>query len=233
MKQRILVVAVTVAALQLVGCSSTGSSSASGPNQEAISQQRVATSEFRKDGIKINYNLKGELDSIEVTGYAPAWGASHNATREAYRVAELEAKKHLNDFINKETITSSVSVRMISQNLEHAEDATSNKTSSGKPKAPGTVAGTTGTADDLVAVDSEVADTASTTEEESSKNRKDALKIASRVSTTIRTQNRGILSGLYQVEAHPIDDGKAVKVVLRWEKRNEKGRLQLRNAMAM
>ena len=232
MKQRILAVAVTVAALQLIGCSSTGTN-VSGPNQDAISQQRVATSEFRKDGIKINYNLKGELESIEVTGYAPTWGGSHNAAREAYRVAELEAKKHLNDFINKETITSSVSVKMISQNLEHAEDSTSNKTSSGKPKAPGSVAGSSGTADDLVAVDADVNDTANSTEEESAKTRKDALKIASSVSTTIRTQNRGILSGLYQVEAHPIDDGKAVKVVLRWEKKNEKGRLQLRNAMAM
>lgn len=233
MKQRILVVAVTVAAFQLVGCSSTGTNTSSGPNQEAISRQRVASSEFRKDGIKIDYNLKGELESIEVTGYAPTWGASHNAAREAYRVAELEAKKHLNDFINKETITNSVSVKMISQNLENAEDTTLNKTSSGKPKAPGAVAGSTGTADDLVAVDSDVSETANTTEEENSKTRRDALKIASRVSTTIRTQNRGILSGLYQVEAAPIDDGKAVKVVLRWEKKNEQGRLQLRQAMAM
>lgn len=227
MKKRIIVAAVAVVALNLFGCSSTR---LSGPNQEAISQQRIATSEFRKDGIKISYNLKGQLESIETTGYAAAWGNSGNATREAYRVAELEAKKHLNDFINKETITSSVSVKMISQNLEHAEDTSSAKSGSGIKK-PGEVNGNTGTADDLVAVDETVA--ADTNSTESEKNRKDALKIASTVSTTIRTNNRGILSGLYQVEARVIDDGKAVKVVYRWEKKNEAGRLQLRNAMAM
>jgi hypothetical protein len=228
MKKRIIVAAVAVVALNLVGCSST---QLSGPNQEAISQQRIATSEFRKDGIKISYNLSGQLVSIETTGYAATWGNSGNATREAYRVAELEAKKHLNDFINKETITSSVSVKMISQNLEHAEDTSSAKSGSGGIKKPGDVVGSSGTADDLVAVDESVAADSNSTE--SAKNRKDALKIASTVSTTIRTNNRGILSGLYQVEAKVVDDGKAVKVVYRWEKKNEAGRLQLRNAMAM
>ena len=61
------------------------------------------------------------VEAIEATGYAPVWGNSMNAARESYRVAELEAKKSLNDFINKETITSTTSVRMISKNLEQAE----------------------------------------------------------------------------------------------------------------
>jgi hypothetical protein len=40
----------------------------------------------------------------------------------AAEAAELEAKKSLNDFINKENITSRTSVRMISSNLEQAND---------------------------------------------------------------------------------------------------------------
>lgn len=225
MKKRIIVAAVAVAVLGMAGCSST---QFSGPNQEAISQQRIATSEFRKDGIRISYNLSGQLVAIETTGYAATWGNSGNATREAFRVAELEAKKHLNDFINKETITSSVSVRMISQNLEHAEDMSSAKSGSGGVKKPSDPAGNTS---ELLAVDDVVA--ADTNTSESAKNRKDALKIASTVSTTIRNDNRGILSGLRQVEAKVVDDGKTVKVVYRWEKKNEAVRLQLRNAMAM
>jgi hypothetical protein len=37
--------------------------------------------------------------------------------REAYRVAELEAKKSLNDFINQEVIATETSVMMVSRNI--------------------------------------------------------------------------------------------------------------------
>lgn len=222
MNKRILVALMAVAGLTIAGCSST---TTSGPNQDAVSQQRIATSEFRKEGIKISYNLRGQIDSIETTGYAAAWGNSANATREAYRVAELEAKKHLNDFINKETITSSVSVRMISQNLEHARDTTMNRTGSGSTAKPAA------SADELLAVDDAVAPESNTAE--AVKNREDAMKIASTVSTTIRVNNRGILSGLRQVDARVVDDGRAVKVTYRWDRKHDAGRVQLRNTMAM
>jgi hypothetical protein len=226
MNKRILVAAMAVVSLQLVGCSSTqnaginpGSSATTG-----ISDQRLATSDFKRQGVKVIYSLGGEVEAIEVTGYAAVWGGSQNASREAFRVAELEAKKSLNDFINKESIRSSTSVKMISQNLEHAKDSKTNAFSSNKSGS-----------DELVAVDAEPATSANkeNNQEENTAVRNDALKIASRVSTTITAQNRGIIGGLYLVEGTVINDGKTVQVVMRWDKKHNASRLQVRNMMAM
>ena len=228
MNKRILVAAMAVASLQLIGCSSTNNTGIS-PGTSAttgIGDQRLATSDFKRQGIKISYTLGGDIDSIEVTGYAAVWGNSQNAAREAYRVAELEAKKSLNDFINKESIRSSVSVKMISQNLEHAKDNKTNSFASNK----------TGSSDELVAVDADAtaqAGNKETNQEENTAVRNDALKIASKVSTTITTQNQGILSGLYLVQGNVINDGKNVQVVYRWDRKSNAVRGQLRTLMAM
>lgn len=231
MKHRILVVAVSLVALQLIGCSSTRDSNTVGaidPGSSAttpIAEQRLAVSEFKKNGIKISYTLFGDIDSIEVYGYAPVWGNSMNAARESFRMAELEAKKTLNDFINKESIRTTTSVKMISLNLEHAQDKTNNKISSNRPES-----------DELVATDQEVSGTANSGEINSRENaaiRNNALKIASRLSTTITVNNQGILGGLYQKESGVIDDGKAVYVVMKWDKKSNSVRPQLRKFMAM
>lgn len=226
MKQRVLVAAVTAAMLGLSGCSSTGSSGPSASATTPIADQRLATSDFTRQGIRITYTLGGDIESIEATGYAPVWGSSQNAAREAFRVAELEAKKALNDFINKESITSSVSVRMISQNLESAKDQRTNSFSSNR----------SGTGEDqLIALD-EPQPTADANkeikQEENTAVRNDALRIASRVNTTITTQNRGILGGLYLVEGRVINDGKNVQATYRWDRKSNATRQQLRNLMS-
>jgi hypothetical protein len=223
MKQRILVAAVAATMLTLAGCSSTNPAGPSVSATTAISDQRLAVSDFKRQGIRITYTLNGEIDSIETTGYAAVWGSSQNAAREAFRVAELEAKKKLNDFINKESITSAVSVRMISQNLESARDQRTNSFSNNR----------TGE-DQLVALDEDPrqAENKENTQEQNTAARNDALRIASRVSTTITTQNKGILAGLYLVEGTVINDGKNVQVVYRWDRKSNAGRMQLRNLMS-
>jgi hypothetical protein len=226
MKQRIVVTAVAAVMLAVTGCSSTGGSTQANSGATAIADQRLAVSDFKRQGIRIGYTLSGEIDFIETTGYAPVWGSSQNAAREAYRVAELEAKKKLNDFINKESITSAVSVRMISQNLESAKDQRTNSFSNNRSGSG---------EDQLVALDEPQpqADTnKETKQEENTAVRNDALRIASRVSTTITTQNRGILGGLYLVEGKVINDGKNVEVVYRWDRKSNATRLQLRNLMS-
>lgn len=234
MKQRIIVTALAATVLVMSGCSSTKSGDvANGGYVEpgknagiAISEQRLATSDFKRQGVKIIYTLSGSVEAIEVTGYAPVWGGSQQAARESYRVAELEAKKSLNDFINKETIASSTSVTMISQNLEHARDQKTNKIASNRS---GPVKS------DLIATDEEVkSDTATNSnQEENTAERNDALRIASRVNTTITSTNRGILGGLYLLEGKVIDNGKHVQVTLRWDKKHNQSRTQVRNLMAM
>lgn len=242
MKQSILVTAVLATVFQLTGCGTASGPSVSSngagidPGTSAvtpIADQRLAVSEFKKDGVKIIYSLTGNIEAIEVTGYAPSWGGSHNAAREAFRAAELEAKKSLNDFIHRETISSKTSVVMISENLEHAQDNTNNKFATNKA---GNQNGNSGTADDLVAVDEEVNKQVADGTIDSKENtaiRNNALKIASKLRTTIVTSNRGILSGLYLKEGSVIDDGKAVKVVMRWDKKNNAGRIEIGRLMAM
>ena len=226
MKQHILAASVAAAVVVMSGCGSTKSTQITpGPSATtAISEQRLATSDFKRLGVRITYTLTGELDSIEATGYAPVWGNSQNAAREAFRVAELEAKKSLNDFINKESIKSTTSVRTISQNLERAQDNKTNNFASNR----------SGDTDRLVALDEEVdkSSNTETTREENTATRKDALNIASRLDTTITTQNRGILGGLYLVEGRVINDGKTVQTVYRWDRKSNAQRVQLRNLMS-
>ena len=231
MKKRILVMAMAVVTMQLIGCASKGADVGSGASvapgagaTTAIADQRLAVSDFKKNGIKVIYNLWGDVEAIEVYGYAAVWGNSMNAARESYRIAELEAKKSLNDFINKETIASSVSVRMISENLEHAQDQNTNKFATNKSNS-----------DELVAVDEEVSagSSGNIDSKENQAIRNNALKIASKLSTTITNSNRGILGGLYLKESSVIDDGRAVMVVMRWDKKHNASRLQIRNMMAM
>ena len=224
MKQRILVTAVAAVVLGITGCSSTGSSGSSASSATtAIADQRLAVNDFKRLGVRIGYTLGGDVDWIEATGYAPVWGSSQNAAREAFRVAELEAKKSLNDFINNESINSSISVRMISQNLESAKDQRTNSFSSNRSGE-----------DQLVALDEDPkqVENKETTQEANTAVRNDALRIASRVSTTITTNNRGILGGLYLVEGRVINDGKNVQVVYRWDRKSNAARQNLRKLMS-
>jgi hypothetical protein len=230
MNKRILVAAMALVTLQLIGCSSTKTDLSSGqginPGASAvapIAEQRLAVSDFKKQGVKVIYNLGGDVEAIEVHGYAAVWGNSMNAARESYRIAELEAKKSLNDFINKETIASTTSVRMISENLEHAQDQNTNKFATNK-SGP----------DELIATDEAVtAGSGNTASKENQAIRNNALKIASKLSTTITNTNRGILGGLYLKESKVIDDGRAVQVIMRWDKKHNASRIQIRNMMAL
>lgn len=231
MKRSLLIVTV-LAMFGLSACSSTkvtdvspGQAIPAGP-QQAISEQRLENN-FKREGVKIIYTLNGEVDAIETTGYAPVWGSSQNAAREAFRVAELEAKKSLNDFINRETIASSKSVTMISKNIEQARDNKTNKFATNKNR------------DEVssIATDEEVEANAKAegevNKEENTAVRNDALRIASQVKTTITVNNRGILGGLYLVEGEVINSGKNVRVVYRWDRKSNAVRPVLRNLMAL
>jgi hypothetical protein len=222
---------VLLSALGLTACSSTNNGVGSGSlmdpgSQQAVSEQRLESS-FKRQGIKVIYSWSGKLEAIEVTGYAPVWGNSQNAAREAFRVAELEAKKNLNDFINQETIRTNTSVQMISLNLEKAQDNKTNNFATNRGRDA--VAAFTDETELLSGSNTNPGDV---NREENTAVRKDALAIASRVNTSIIVQNRGIISGLYLVEGNVINDGKTVQVVYRWDQKSSSHRRQIRALMA-
>lgn len=183
----------------------------------------LAASDFKRQGVRIVYNTSGRIESIETVGYAPVWGRSTSAVREAFRVAELEAKKSLNDFINQEVITSETSVRMVSRNLERARTQQENTTSVNNSRD---VVASLASNESLV--DPEDGDSAS---EQWRQNQREALTIATTVNNSIRIRNQGILSGLYLVEGEVIGEGRQVRVVYRWDEKNVQGRGQVRQLM--
>lgn len=225
MNKKIMAVAV-LAALGLSACSSTktgnvGSNQSVDPGvQQAISEQRLV-SDFKRQGVRVVYSTFGNLEAIEATGYAPVWGNSQNAAREAFRVAELEAKKALNDFINREQIRSTTSVQMISRNLEKATDNKVNNIATNRAR------------DEVAAIasDEEVVASGDVNTEKNTAKRNDALNIATRVNTNISIRSQGILGGLRLVEGDVINDGRNVRVVYRWDQKNEEVRKQIRNFM--
>jgi hypothetical protein len=228
MKMIFLSVVALASLVSLTGCSSnplslSGTTSAGANAISPISEQS-ATSDFVRLGVSIKYGVfSGEIESIETVGYAPVWGNSQNAIKESYRVAELEAKKSLNDFINKENITSRTSVRMFSQNLEQANDNKKNNFSTNAIKS---------TDESDVAADLQPQrNSGSSSREDNSAVRNDALRIASAVNNTITTQNTGILAGLYLVKGEVINDGKNVRVIYRWDKKSNSVRPAVRSLM--
>jgi hypothetical protein len=63
--------------------------------------------------------------------------------------------------------------------------------------------------------------------------RNDAINIAQRVNTEITINNKGILSGLKRVDGEIIENGKTIKVVYRWDKKDAPVRPELRKLMLM
>lgn len=222
MKTKVL--AIALAALAVTGCGSfskkdVASGAAVNPGtQQAISEQRLV-SDFKRQGVRVIYTITGGLEAIEATGYAPVWGNSPSAAREAFRVAELEAKKAVNDFINSETVQSNMSVQMISRNLEKANDNKANNFASNQPVGI--------TSDEELLGDTQPG--SGTMNNTALRN--DALSIASRVSTSISIQNQGIISGLYLLEGRVIDRGRNVQVVYRWDRKHSDARKTVRSLM--
>lgn len=221
--KRVLVVA---AVLALAACSSTKETAAppsTGINpgtQTAISEQ-LAASDFKRKGIRVIYTFTGRLEAIETTGYAPVWGKSHNSLRESYRVAELEAKKALNDFMNQEVIATETSVKMFSRSLEKARDNKVNNFATNRNR-------------DMVSViesDEKTQDEHNYDRETNTATRNDALAIATIVNNNIRIRNQGILGGLYLVEGDVVDGGRMVRVVYRWDEKHNRQRGYLRQQM--
>jgi hypothetical protein len=226
MKNRILTAAALTVALGLTGCGNNplkpgGGADPGASSTTAISEQ-VAVNDFTRIGVRIKYKLlTGDLESIEATGYAPVWGNSASAVRESFRVAELEAKKSLNDFINRENITSSTSVKMISHNLEQATDNKKNNFVSNIVKST----------DEFAEVETAVNPNRVNNTDTNTAVRNDALKIASTVNNTITVKASGILGGLYLVEGKVINSGKNVMATYRWDAKSNAVRPTVRSAM--
>jgi hypothetical protein len=226
MKHRILTAVALAATVAITGCSNNplkpGGGADPGASATTAISEQVAVNDFTRIGVRVKYKLTtGELESIEATGYAPVWGNSASAVRESFRVAELEAKKSLNDFINRENITSSTSVKMISNNLEQASDNKKNNFVSNVVKST----------DEFAEVETAINPNRINNNETNTAVRNDALKIATTVNNTITVKASGILGGLYLAEGKVINNGKTVLATYRWDAKSNAIRPIVRSAM--
>jgi hypothetical protein len=225
MKKTALYLAL-VTAMGLTACSSTkvsdvGSGTAVPPGtQQAISEQR-ASSDFKREGVRMIYSFTGNLEAVEAVGYAPVWGNSQNAVQSAYEVAYVMAKDRMSSFLHPENITSKRFVDTVAKNLEKARDNKTNKFATNKNNDFS-----------VETADTEAAREGEVNREENTAVRNDALNIASNIRTTVSVQRSGILGGVVFKDGRVINDGKNVQVIVRWDRKdNSQRRVVLREMM--
>lgn len=219
-----------ITALGLTACSSTKvadvGSGAPVPagTQQAISEQRLSNT-FKRDGIRVIYTLRGDLEAMEATVYAPIWGNSQNSEDEAYRLAEVLAKDAIKKFIYNETIENRTSVMMFSRNLEKARDNKTNNFATNRAR------------NNEIDTDDEEAENktnanADINRQENTAIRNDALTLARSVRTNITVRSAGIVGGIYLKEAEVVKGGKFVQATYRWDTKHQAARVTIRNSMA-
>jgi len=79
-------------------------------------KERVITTEWEDDGVKISYTLLGELDEIEATAMVPAYVANYKV------VGESEVRRKLVEFVHGSKTQTVTNVDIIGQTLDLAVD---------------------------------------------------------------------------------------------------------------
>lgn len=202
------VLTVIAAAAIMAGCSTIKPSAVEAPQVTAVSSQKLSTT-FKRQGIKMEWDcawgtgwsdklcIRGDIKSIEVTGYATSNGNSEALRELAFRVAETQAKAKLRHFLQEDIYSSRV-VNTISKNIEKANDRT-------KTRIEG--------------------EEVSMTDDEASKDtnwaiRENTNNVTRNVVETIRANAQGILRGVY-VTDESIVDRQTVKVTIRWDQNSD------------
>jgi hypothetical protein len=216
MKLNAIVVAVAILA---TGCSTfKDSDTVDNKPPTQISEQRLSTN-FRKEGIRIDWTMMGNLKAIEITGYAAANGNTEFQQEAAFDAAELDAKAKLQRFL-REGITSSKTMNTMVKNVEKAHDVTRNKIRNTSEQ-------------EVTMSDAEAANTATPKTDEGETNyaiRDNANHTTRTVIKKITEEASGIQSGVYIKETDIMGDGRTVKVVLRWDRDSQKAVKELRKA---
>jgi hypothetical protein len=217
MKLKLLAMSV---ALVLAGCSSTSkNASVESAPITAINAQKL-TSSFKRQGIKIEWScafgtgmfgvtdalcVKGEIQSIEVTGYANSFGNSEALRERAFIAAEMDAKARLIRFMN-EGVSSSNFSNTVTKNVEKAQDRIKNRIKS----------------DEAVEMSDE--DAGKDTNFAIRENNNEVVRT---LSESIRNNAEGKLRGALLKDAE-IVDRQTVKAVIRWDHDTERAATYMR-----
>lgn len=217
MKLKLLALSLVFA---IVGCSSTSKqASVESAPITAINTQKLSSS-FKRQGIKLEWQcawgtgmfgmsdamcVKGEINAIEVTGYANSFGNSEALRERAFVAAEMDAKAKLVRFMNEGVSTTNFS-HTVTKNVEKAQDRIKNR----------------------IRADEDVA----MSDEDASKDTNFAVRennneVVRTLSESIRKNAEGKLRGA-MVKESEIVDRQTVKVVIRWDNNTERAANYLR-----
>lgn len=197
---------ITIVSIIISGCASQSINS----DQKKISEQKLL-SNFRKEGISFEWTIRGELKSLEVSGYAAAMGSSEMQQETAFEIAELDAKAKLQRFLSQEIKTSRVT-NTFSKNIEKANDKIKSNTNSiNEP---------------IALSDSEISN--SNPKNSSSSDRENTNEVTRILVRKISEEASGILNGVFIKNTEIMGDGKTVKVVIRWDPESQRASEELR-----
>jgi hypothetical protein len=217
MKLKLLAISVAVV---LAGCSSTSkNASVSSAPITAINAQKL-TSSFKRQGIKIEWScafgtgmfgmsdamcVRGEIQAIEVTGYANSFGNSEALRERAFIAAEMDAKARLIRFMN-EGVSSSNFSNTVTKNVEKAQDRIKNRIN----------------ADEAVEMSDQ--DAGKDTNFAIRENNNEVVRT---LSESIRNNAEGKIRGAVLKDADIIDR-QTVRAVIRWDHNTDRAALYMR-----
>jgi len=214
MKLTVIAIATVIA---LAGCSSARKATVESAPIEALNAQKLSSS-FKRQGIKIEWDckyftgvfdatcIKNEIKAIEVTGYAPSFGASEVMRETAFKVAHDQALDKLIRFV-KQDISSSRVTNTIAKNIEKAEDNIKRKI---KRDEEFEMTDEEAMKDTNIAVRKNTSDTVRT------------------MTDSVRTNAQGIIKGARAIEEEIVGP-QTVKVVIRWDTNSERASNYLRS----
>lgn len=180
---------------------------------------RLST-DFKREGIRVYYDWRGEVEKVEAFGYAEVW-------RRGFEVAaEADAKDKLIKFLRGESVTTERKTKIIYKSLERAQDNTLNKFR--------TLDGTVNTvAEDLEKEESK-ANIKPSDDENSRSNtalRKASINAAQEVTSNITVTSSGRLTAVYKEKSGVIDDGKTYSAVYVWTPKAQSAARQITDIM--
>jgi hypothetical protein len=220
------IIAVSVAAaLGLSACSST-KPAASGPTglaqprdaQVAVKDTKIIT-EFKDEGIKLHFNMLGELDRIEVFGVAPAWKGNSDV------IAELDAMDKLVKFVHGQTVSTERRTKIVARAIDRARDNTLNRFKTNDQALNFTA----------TELENDSAPLPNLSGDEKSQNNT-SRRVADRVENTLTETvtsltASGRLTGVRKIRDRVLDDGRTYVAVFQWSDKDQTASEFIRNRM--
>ena len=206
-------ITMMLAGTLLGACSSNPLGMRQAQGNETPVADQVITTEYKDQGVVLNYTVFGNLKSIEVHGVAAAWKSNPAV------LAEADAKEKLVKFVFGEQVDSNRSVKILAKSIENSRDNALNGIENNF------------TSEQLTA---EVQDDEAHGTREDNTSRRIATRLDETVADTITTiVASGRLVGVRKKSDKVIDDGRLYVAKYVWSEDDAEIAADIRKTMAL